>query len=99
MRLSVGRRGQCWDNAVAESFFAIIKTELLDRQAWPTRATAETAIFDWIEGRAGTTPAAGTPPSATSAPPPTEPLGVSHPPLLAPTRPDRQGIAGDLGTA
>ncbi|MFG1902448.1 integrase core domain-containing protein [Micromonospora carbonacea] len=50
MRLSVGRRGQCWDNAVAESFFAIIKTELLDRQAWPTRATAETAIFDWIEG-------------------------------------------------
>jgi putative transposase len=50
VRLSVGRRGQCWDNAVAESFFATIKTELLDRQAWPTRAHAHKAIFTWIEG-------------------------------------------------
>lgn len=48
--LSIGARGQCWDNAVAESFFATIKTELLDRRAWPTRATARAAIFDWIEG-------------------------------------------------
>ena len=37
-------------NAVAESFFATIKTELLDRQAWPTRARAHKAIFEWIEG-------------------------------------------------
>jgi transposase InsO family protein len=50
VRLSVGRRGQCWDNAVAESFFATIKTELLDRRAWPTRAAAHKAIFNWIEG-------------------------------------------------
>ncbi len=50
VRLSVGRRGQCWDNAVAESFFATIKAELLDRRAWPTRAMAEKAIFEWIEG-------------------------------------------------
>ncbi len=50
VRLSVGRPGQCWDNAVAESFFATIKTELLDRRAWPTRAAAHTAIFNWIEG-------------------------------------------------
>jgi transposase InsO family protein len=50
VRLSVGRRGQCWDNAVAESFFATIKTELLDRQAWPTRARARQATFEWIEG-------------------------------------------------
>ncbi|WP_433529186.1 IS3 family transposase [Micromonospora sp. CA-263727] len=50
VRLSVGNRGQCWDNAVAESFFATIKTELLDRRAWPTRAAARAAIFDWIEG-------------------------------------------------
>ena len=50
VRLSVGRRGQCWDNAVAESFFATIKTELLDRRAWPTRARAHKAIFEWIEG-------------------------------------------------
>jgi putative transposase len=50
IRLSVGRKGQCWDNAVAESFFASIKTELLDRQSWPTRARTTTAIFEWIEG-------------------------------------------------
>ena len=49
VRLSVGRRGQCWDNAVAESFFATIKTELLDRRPWPTRAAAHKAIFNWIE--------------------------------------------------
>jgi transposase InsO family protein len=49
-RLSVGRRGQCWDNAVAESFFATIKTELLDRQPWPTKTKAHKAIFEYIEG-------------------------------------------------
>jgi transposase InsO family protein len=38
------------DNAVAESFFATIKTELLDRRSWPTRAHAHKAIFAWIEG-------------------------------------------------
>jgi len=50
MRLSVGRKGQCWDNAVAESFFATIKTELLDRQPWPTKTKAHKAIFEYIEG-------------------------------------------------
>ncbi len=50
VQLSVGRKGQCWDNAVAESFFSTIKTELLDRRAWPTRTAAHNAIFDWIEG-------------------------------------------------
>jgi transposase InsO family protein len=50
VRLSVGRKGQCWDNAVAESFFATIKTELLDRQPWPTKAMAHKAIFEYIEG-------------------------------------------------
>jgi putative transposase len=48
--LSVGMAGQCWDNAVAESFFATIKRELIDTRAWPTRAGLRTAIFDWIEG-------------------------------------------------
>jgi transposase InsO family protein len=47
--LSVGRTGVCWDNAVAESFFASIKTELLHRHTWPTRARARKAIFEWIE--------------------------------------------------
>jgi transposase InsO family protein len=50
VRLSVGRRGQCWDNAVAESFFATLKTELIHRQAWPTRTAVRQAIFEYIEG-------------------------------------------------
>ncbi|MGR6319024.1 IS3 family transposase [Micromonospora soli] len=50
IRLSLSRRGQCWDNAVAESFFATIKTELLHRQAWPTREAARQAIFEYVEG-------------------------------------------------
>jgi transposase InsO family protein len=50
VRLSVGRRGQCWDNAVSESFFATIKKELIHRRPWPTRAAAHAAIFDYIEG-------------------------------------------------
>ncbi|MCT2544097.1 IS3 family transposase [Streptomyces atratus] len=49
VRLSVGRTGQCWDNAVAEWFFATIKRELLGTTAWPSRAAARTAIFDFIE--------------------------------------------------
>jgi putative transposase len=48
--LSVGRVGDCWDNAVAESFFATIKRELIDTRAWPTRAGLRRAIFDYIEG-------------------------------------------------
>lgn len=50
IRLSVGRTGVCWDNAVAESFFATLKAELINQQAWPTRASARRAIFEWIEG-------------------------------------------------
>ena len=38
--LSVGRTGQCWDNALAESFFSSLKGELIDTRAWPTRAGA-----------------------------------------------------------
>jgi transposase InsO family protein len=49
VRLSHGRKGQCWDNAVGESFFATIKTELLDDGVWPTRAAAHAAIFEYIE--------------------------------------------------
>ena len=46
---SMGSRGDCWDNAVAESFFATLKTELLHRQPWHTRQQARTAIFEYIE--------------------------------------------------
>ena len=48
--LSVGRTGQCWDNALAESFFASIKRELIHTQTWPTRKAAHRAIFEYIEG-------------------------------------------------
>ncbi len=48
--LSVGRKGECWDNAVAESFFATIKRELIDTQAWPTRTGLRRAVFEYIEG-------------------------------------------------
>jgi putative transposase len=48
--LSVGRKGECWDNAVAESFFATIKRELIDARAWPTRTGLRRAVFEYIEG-------------------------------------------------
>jgi transposase InsO family protein len=50
VRLSVGRRGQCWDNAVSESFFATIKNELTEHQTWPTHTALRRAVFDYIEG-------------------------------------------------
>ena len=50
VRQSVGQPGTCWDNAVAESFFATLKSELVYRHAWPTRRLAESAIFEFIAG-------------------------------------------------
>jgi transposase InsO family protein len=50
VRQSVGHPGTCWDNSVAESFFATLKTELLYRHACPTRRHAELAIFEFIAG-------------------------------------------------
>lgn len=47
---SMSRKGNCWDNAVAESFFATLELELIDRHTWHTRAEARTAIFAYIEG-------------------------------------------------
>jgi putative transposase len=52
--LSVGRKGQCWDNAVAESFFASLKGELTDLRAWPTRAGACRAVVEYIGWYNGT---------------------------------------------
>jgi transposase InsO family protein len=46
--LSVGRKGQCWDNAVAESFFSSLNGELIGNQAWPTRAGAGRAIVEYV---------------------------------------------------
>lgn len=46
---SMSRTGDCFDNAMAESFFATLKAEIADAQVWPSRAAARTAIFEWIE--------------------------------------------------
>lgn len=46
---SMGGVADCYDNAVCESFFATLKTELLYRRSWPTREEAKTAIFDYVE--------------------------------------------------
>jgi putative transposase len=46
---SMSRRGNCWDNAVAESFFATLKVELVPDAAWATRAVARAELFDYIE--------------------------------------------------
>jgi len=46
---SMGSRGDCFDNAVAESFFATIKKELIHRRSWPTRAELSSEVFDYIE--------------------------------------------------
>jgi transposase InsO family protein len=46
---SMSRRGNCWDNAVAESFFGALKCESIYRQTFTTRAEAMSAIFDYIE--------------------------------------------------
>jgi transposase InsO family protein len=46
---SMSRKGDCWDNAVAESFFATLKVELKDKSLWATRSEARSAIFEYIE--------------------------------------------------
>jgi transposase InsO family protein len=46
---SMSRRGDCWDNAVAESFFATLKVELVHDALWSTRAAARGAVFEYIE--------------------------------------------------
>jgi len=47
--VSMGSRGDCFDNAVLESFHASLKKDLIHRRSWPTKAEARTAVFDYIE--------------------------------------------------
>jgi len=49
VRPSMGSVGDAYDNAMAESFFATLECELLERTKFRTQAEAEPAIFDWIE--------------------------------------------------
>ena len=49
MQPSMSRRGNCHDNAVAESFFGALKRERIKRRIYPTRAAAASDVFDYIE--------------------------------------------------
>ncbi len=49
IEVSMSRKGDCYDNAVMESFFATLKGECTDRQHWATRAQARQAIFEYLE--------------------------------------------------
>ena len=46
---SMGSRGDCFDNAVAESFFATLKKELIHGRCWPSKAELRTEVFEYIE--------------------------------------------------
>jgi putative transposase len=46
---SMSRAGDCYDNALAESFFGTLKAELVHGQRWPSRRVARLALFEWIE--------------------------------------------------
>jgi transposase InsO family protein len=47
--VSMSRKGNCWDNAVAESFFATVEIELIEDADWHTRNEARCALFDFVE--------------------------------------------------
>jgi putative transposase len=46
---SMGSVGDAYDNAMAESFFATLQTEVLDRRSWATRRQLRIALFDYVE--------------------------------------------------
>jgi len=46
---SMSRKGNCWDNAVAESFFSTLKRECMTKNKFATRKEAEIIVFEWIE--------------------------------------------------
>jgi putative transposase len=50
VRPSMGSVGDCFDNAMCESFFATLECELLDRRSFKTQAEARMAVFEFIEG-------------------------------------------------
>jgi putative transposase len=50
IKVSMGSVGDCYDNAVCETFHATLKKEQIYRQSWATRAAAPVAIFGYIEG-------------------------------------------------
>lgn len=49
IKQSISRKRNCWDNAVAESFFKTLKTEMVYHRSFPTKAEAKLAVFEYIE--------------------------------------------------
>ena len=49
IKQGISRKGNCWDNAVAESFFKSLKVEWIYRYQYQTRSQAELSVFKWIE--------------------------------------------------
>lgn len=49
IEVSMSRKGDCYDNALMESFFATLKGECTDRQHWPSHSHARQAIFEYLE--------------------------------------------------
>jgi putative transposase len=47
--VSMGSRGDAYDNAVAETFFATLKKELVNRRTWPSRLELQSAVFEYIQ--------------------------------------------------
>ncbi|MDP9461897.1 MAG: integrase core domain-containing protein, partial [Actinomycetota bacterium] len=94
---SMGSTGDSFDNAMAESFFGTIKTELLYRQRWATRHDADMAIFDWIE--AWYNPRRTRPPWACAAP---RSMRQTFTPTVAPPsrlEPNNQALQQSGGTS
>jgi transposase InsO family protein len=49
IKCSMSRKGDCWDNAVAESFFATLKAELVIDAGWESRSEAKRDLYEYIE--------------------------------------------------
>ena len=49
-KVSMSRKGNCWDNAIAETFFKTLKAELIWRSTWQTRDQVTAALFQYING-------------------------------------------------
>ena len=81
VRLSMGSTGDCYDNALCESFVATLECELIDRATSRTRCEAELAIFDFIEGFYSSKRQQQAPPLVHRLP---EPGGVRAPGRLGP---------------
>ena len=96
VRPSTGSVGDCYDNAMCESFFATLECELLDRRRFRSHAEARMAVFEFIEGWYN--PAGGTRPSAICHLSTTK--GASYPPLAQiHNRPRNRGNSRELDDA